>query len=79
MSDASYSNQKYDPLDCSHLGPDDVQKLLEELLQVFQSAQVGQIDDLFQDIRSGASLGEIRSRISEIFGSLSNAGAEEQQ
>jgi hypothetical protein len=79
MSDASHCNHRYDPLDSSHLGPDDIQKLLQDLLQVLHSAQVGQIDDLFQDIRSGASLEEARSRISEILGSLSSPGAEEQR
>ena len=79
MSDASHSNQRYDPLDCSHLGPDDIQKLLQDLLQILHSAQVDQIEGLFQDIRGGASLEEVRSRISEILGSLSSPGAEEQR
>jgi len=79
MSDASHRNRRYDPLDCSHLGPDDVQQFLQELFQVLHSAQVGQIDDLFQYIRSEASLEEVRSRISEILGSMSNLGAKDQR
>lgn len=79
MSDANHSNHGHDPLDCSHLGPDDVQELLQNLLQVLHSAQVDQIEGLFQDIRNGASLEEVRSRISEILESLSRPGAEEQR
>ena len=47
---------------------DDLQQFLQELFQVLDSAQVGQIDDLLQYIRRQASLEEIRSRTSEILG-----------
>jgi hypothetical protein len=56
MSDTSRSNHGDDPLDCSHLGPDDIQNLLQDLLQVLHSAQVGQIDELFQFIHAGPRL-----------------------
>jgi len=79
MSDASHRNRRYDPLDCSYLGPNDVEKFLQDLFQVLHSAEVGQIDDLFQYIRSEASLEEVRSRISEILGSMSNLGAKDQR
>jgi hypothetical protein len=53
MSEASHRNHRYDPLDCSQLGPDEVQKTLRELVQVLYSAQNDQISDLFLNIRSG--------------------------
>lgn len=75
MSGASHRS----PLDCSRLGPDDVQKLLQELFQVLYSAEVGKIDDLFQYIRREASLEEVGSRLSEILESMSSPGAKDQR
>jgi hypothetical protein len=77
MSEASHHNHRYDSLDCSHLGPDEVQKSLRELFQVLYNAQDGQISDLFLNIRNGASLEEIRSHISEIWGSITSPGGKD--
>ena len=72
MSEASHRNHRDDPLDCSHLGPDEVQKTLRELVQVLHDAKDDQISNLFLNIRSGASLEEIRSHISEIWGKVNS-------
>ena len=32
MSEATHRDHRYDPLDCSHLGPDEVEKCLRELV-----------------------------------------------
>ena len=54
-------------------------KSLREFSKYFTAHKTIQISDLFLNIRSGASLDEIRLHISEIWGSVSSPGGKNQE